>query len=180
MLMLADGGVSGEQVFETTTAADLDAHPVRQELVDEVKRKTKKWVPREVKHNHFRNKTAREIRDGTLGSLDEAIPKMSPASKDPFDFLGEKYVKSQQGLFGTFQSLYQTTLGSISSTLQSGLKKSESDYENLPFKIDGLDDAARDHARVAESKRPKKPMITGDGRLPRHYFYRDKYPMCKP
>lgn len=92
--MLADGGASGEQIFEPETAADMDAHPVRQEIVDEVKRKTKKWTPREINDNHFKNKTAREIRDGTLGSLDEAIPQTTPAPSDPFDFLGERYAKS--------------------------------------------------------------------------------------
>jgi hypothetical protein len=70
-------------------------------------------------------------------------------------------------------------MGSVSETLGSALKKSDSDYENLPFKIDGMDDAARDHARVKESKRPKEK-ITGDVRLPAHYYYREKYPSCKP
>lgn len=118
--------------------------------------------------------SAREIREGTLGSLDQAMPQMSSAGSDPFDHLGEKYIRSQSGgLFGSFQALYQQTLGSISQTLSSGVKKSESDYDDLPFKIDGMDDAARDRARVAESKRPKKKLITGDVRLPKHYFYRD-------
>lgn len=106
LLMLAD--CHAEQVFESGSASvDLDAHPVRQEIIDEVKRKTKKWVPRELKDNHFRDKTAREIRDGTLGSLDEGIPQTTEKS-DPLDFLGEKYIKSKHGgLFGSFSSLYK-------------------------------------------------------------------------
>ena len=49
-------------------------HPVRQELVDEIKAKTKTWKPREIKDNHFRGKTAKEIRDGTIGNLDQGMP----------------------------------------------------------------------------------------------------------
>lgn len=157
MLMLADSGVQAGQMFEAEpTAVDMELHPVRQEIVDEVKRKTQKWKAREIKDNHFRDKTAREVREGTLGSLDQAVPETSPAGHDPFDLLGEKYVRSQSGgLFGSFQALYQQTLGSVSQTLSSGVKKSESDYDNLPFQIEGMDDATRAHARVAESKRPK-------------------------
>ena len=44
------------------------------------------------------------------------------------------------------------------------------------FKIDSMDDATREKHRVAESKRPKKEMITGDPRLPKHYFYQEDYP----
>ena len=160
---------------------DLDAHPVRQELVDEVKRKTKKWVPREVKDNHFRHRTAREIRDGTLGNLEQGFqPNMTPKSdSDPFAFLGEKYARSQHG-FGFFEnlnSLYQKTLSSVKSSRQL---KAEDGDEFLQFKVDSIDDASREHARVRESKRPKKEIITGDVRLPKHFFSRDKHPECKP
>jgi C1A family cysteine protease len=30
-------------------------HPIRQELVDSIKAKTKSWKPREIKENHFRD-----------------------------------------------------------------------------------------------------------------------------
>jgi hypothetical protein len=94
---------NGHQVFENSsnTAIDIDEHPVRQEIIDQVKERTKKWTPREIKDNHFKDKTAREIRDGTLGGLDTAIPTQTPAA-DPFDHIGEKYARSQGGLFSGF------------------------------------------------------------------------------
>lgn len=136
-------------------------------------------MPRELKDNHFRDKTAREIRDGTLGSLDEGIPQTTEKS-DPLDFLGEKYIKSKHGgLFGSFSSLYKQTLSSVTQTLYSGVKKAGLDSDNLPFKLESIDNASRERARVREGKRPKQK-ITGDVRLPKHYHYQQKYPMCTP
>jgi hypothetical protein len=147
--------------------------------VDEIKAKTKKWIPREVHENHFKDMTAQQIRDGTIGNLDQGMPSMTSSKADIFDVLGMKYQSSKNaGIFGSLQSMYEQTLSSVTQTLQSGLKKQTAD--DLPFKLDSLDDATRERQRVAESRRPKKEKITGDARLPKHYFYRESYPMCNP
>jgi len=55
---------------------DLEQHPVRQEIVDQIKAKTVKWVPQEVEHNHFSKMPKDEIMH-TLGSLDSGTPDIS-------------------------------------------------------------------------------------------------------
>ena len=47
----------------------LNRHPVRQEIVDEVLRKTTSWRPKQVSQNHFSNVPAKKMHH-TLGSLD--------------------------------------------------------------------------------------------------------------
>ena len=47
----------------------LKRHPVRQEIVDEILKKTTNWRPRQVHENHFTKVPAKQMHH-TLGSLD--------------------------------------------------------------------------------------------------------------
>ena len=49
-------------------------HPVRQEIIDEVKSKTDKWQPMSPDQNHFLNFTTEEIYSST-GNLDNQKTK---------------------------------------------------------------------------------------------------------
>jgi hypothetical protein len=49
--------------------AHMSQHPVRQDIVDEIKAKTTKWKPREVTQNHFSNVPLKQMLN-TLGSLE--------------------------------------------------------------------------------------------------------------
>ena len=50
--------------------AHLNHHPVRQEIVDDIKAMTTKWKPREVSQNHFSQFPLKKMRN-TLGSLEQ-------------------------------------------------------------------------------------------------------------
>ena len=45
-----------------------DKHPIRQEIVDEIKLKATSWKPMEVEKNHMRHHSAAEIK-GSMGHL---------------------------------------------------------------------------------------------------------------
>jgi len=101
-VMLSDWGVQGQQQMVAPEGADLNALPVRQALVDEIKTKTTKWQPREVDENHFKGKTVDEI-SGTTGGLDAGRSKLNqPEKSDPFAFLGKKYMDQKSSGFFDF------------------------------------------------------------------------------
>jgi len=101
-VMLSDWGVQGQQQMGALEGADLNALPVRQTLVDEIKTKTTKWQPREVDENHFKGKTVEEI-SGTTGGLDAGKSKLNqPDKSDPFAFLGKKYMDQKSSGFFDF------------------------------------------------------------------------------
>ena len=59
-----------KSLFLGSALAQLQQHPVRQEVVDAIKAKTTKWKPREVHENHFRHISVEQMQH-TLGSLEE-------------------------------------------------------------------------------------------------------------
>jgi hypothetical protein len=50
-------------------------HPVRQEIVEEIKKKTDKWVPKEAGHNHLKDIPIDKL-NKRLGSLGAHSPNM--------------------------------------------------------------------------------------------------------
>ena len=58
-LLLSSGWLGELNCQQQYHPADHALHPVRQELIDEIKAKTTKWKPREVKDNHFGNMSAK-------------------------------------------------------------------------------------------------------------------------
>jgi len=48
-------------LLASTASAREMQHPVRQEIVEEIKRKTSKWEPMEVADNHFARYAKEEI-----------------------------------------------------------------------------------------------------------------------
>lgn len=77
----------------------LKHHPVREELVQEIKAKTSKWTPMEVKENHFRNVPAGEIQN-TLGSLDASNGKLTKFDKDE-----KKELTNSEAFMDTFNGI---------------------------------------------------------------------------
>ena len=57
-------------LFVTSVYAQMQQHPVRQEIVDDIKARTTKWKPREVLQNHFIHTPVAQMHH-TLGSLEQ-------------------------------------------------------------------------------------------------------------
>ena len=66
------------------------AHPVRQEVVDQVRLRTASWQPKEVHENHLRHYAVDRLPLGNLGSDDSTSPlevgiKAINFTKEKFD-----------------------------------------------------------------------------------------------
>ena len=77
----------------------LQYHPVREELVQEIKAKTSKWTPMEVEENHFRHVPVGEIQN-TLGSLDASNGMLTK-----FDKSEKKELTNTEAFMNSFHGI---------------------------------------------------------------------------
>ena len=54
--------------FQVASAEEAAKHPIRQEIVDEIKLKATTWTPKEVSENHMRHRSVESIK-GSMGHL---------------------------------------------------------------------------------------------------------------
>ena len=54
--------------WQIANAEDAAKHPIRQEIVDEIKLKATSWTPKEVSENHMRHRSVESIK-GSMGHL---------------------------------------------------------------------------------------------------------------
>ena len=54
--------------FQVASAKEAEKHPIRQEIVDEIKLKATSWTPKEVSENHMRHRSVESIK-GSMGHL---------------------------------------------------------------------------------------------------------------
>ena len=54
--------------FQVASAEEAAKHPIRQEIVDEIKLKATTWKPKEVSENHMRHRSVESIK-GSMGHL---------------------------------------------------------------------------------------------------------------
>lgn len=86
------------------TALAEKAHPVRQEVVDQVRLRTASWQPKEVHENHLRNYAVDKLPLGNLGS-DDSNSALEVGIK-AISFTKEKFDEIRSDLFG---SLHHTS-----------------------------------------------------------------------
>ena len=63
-------------------------HPVRQELVDEIKQKTTKWTPKEAHRNPLKDIPAHQLKS-RLGTLDKTKSSQPDFIGDMISYLGK-------------------------------------------------------------------------------------------
>ena len=59
----------------TTVALAEEKHPVREEIVNDIKLKTTSWKPKEVENNHLRHRSVESIRQ-SMGHLGTSRPTL--------------------------------------------------------------------------------------------------------
>ena len=131
------------------SSATLEHHPVRSEIVEEIKALTSRWTPQEVHKNHF-YKMPKEDIALTLGSLEAGTPAQDLKTK----------AKSPE------PSLLDKLLGSWVGIQSYALNEDSNPWpENL-----------QPHP-AKEYLRPR-PLVKGDPKLPSDYNVRDAFPKC--
>ena len=61
--------------FQVASAEEAAKHPIRQEIVDEIKLKATTWTPKEVSENHMRHRSVESIKSsmGHLGTSQTSV-----------------------------------------------------------------------------------------------------------
>ena len=134
----------------TFTLAEEQKHPVRDEIVNEIKRKTTSWKPKAVENNHLRHRSPDSIKR-SLGHLG-----VSP-SIVPTDFL-KSMATSATDLFKKVASSFG--IDSI---------------KNEHFKLRQGSDAAE---KESDASNQDSGMVPPDNDLPVNFSWRDKTPTC--
>ena len=140
-----------------TTQAEELFHPVRQELIDEIKSKTNKWQPIEVYDNHFRHVKAEHLYSGLGNRGGEAPITESTAAPNFVESTFQPILNFGKGIFDII-------------TGESALKDDMPAYLVPPGGF----------PKKPEYMRPKQKMIKGDPSLPVAYNTREAFPYCKP
>ena len=128
--------------------ASVKQHPVREDLVEEIKLKATSWKPKEVSDNHLRHVPADKVhlRFGHLGNT-------------PFSKGAEVMTKITKGAISVFDQV----------TSAMGLKGSVFEHKLLE-----ASDAATSSEQVADITED----ISGASGIPTSFSWRKEYPEC--
>lgn len=86
--------------MHAVAGVEVPKHPIRQELVDSIKAKTKSWKPREVGQNHFRDLPLDRLQKkfGLMGT--DAFTKEMNAVKESARNMTSQAMSWMTSLFG--------------------------------------------------------------------------------